>query len=347
MFCKSALAQNTVNITFANADSSIHYYANAVMKEDAQRYDRWTFQSQKLCSKDEYIKLLKGIKSDNKISKFKINNIEGDLNNPQFKRYMVRYSYANNDTSTTYYTLKEENGDWRIAYNNLRKTDAQKENKLSNFKKAIEMYKEALTINPFDADCYDKIAWCYYNLKLADSSISNLLISENVKQSIKYEPENSEHYCTMAMYFSSVNNNILSIQFYEKAKKYTKDIRYISEINSNIANLYYALNDSVKSLEYAMRSVSEDSTQSFAFYILGKLKFNSKNYSDALLNFDKALFLKKLADITLCDIYSKYSESSFHLNNCENTRKYFYKAVELNPNMNWNPEYVKQIESCK
>lgn len=348
LFLIEAKAQNEFKYSLLNPDSVIKYYAEYIKSQNSDRYDLWTLASKTKFPKADFKQEQISSGFNDTIINYSIKKLENVDGFKNFVRYSLRYEYTkDNDSSETIITLKRENFEWRVAYNYLLQKEAQLQTRLNNLKKAIELYKEALIINPLDGECYDYLAQCYFYLKAKDSTISNSIIADNASLAISLEPNNSQHYKTMALYFTSINNSYIAIQYFEKAKQFTKNTEDLAGINSNISSHYYSLKDFNKSEEYAKSSIKLDSSISFSYYTLAKIDLDNKNYLSAKINFEKAIKFKKLENSILSELFSKFSLCCLYLKDCENAKKYFYKAVELQPTNNWNSEYAKDLENCK
>ncbi|MBK9635278.1 MAG: hypothetical protein IPO64_12475 [Bacteroidetes bacterium] len=163
---------------------------------------------------------------------------------------------------------------------------------------------------------------------------------------IKYDPDNSDNYSTMGMYFSSLQSYNLSIHYYLKALDFTKDSSNLSTIYSNLSSMSFENEDTVNFKKYAELSIKLDSTQEFSYFILGKFNFKYEKFQIAKFYFEKSINSKKLNNDILVDLYLKYSMCCYKTNDCNLAKEYYLKAVDLKPDNGWNDKFAKDILEC-
>ena len=348
LISRNAYSQNILE----NPDTVINIYLRSIINQDCNRYDLWSEASKNSISKQAFIESQKGPFI---VKKTSIIKIEENAQIADYLRYKIIFEYPNGEVLPNFYTLLKEKGEWRVSTNLYIRKEGDKLYQMKNYSEAIKLYEKAIKVNPFDAISYNQKASCYLLLKNKneDSTISNNLISDNIKLAIKYDPENSAYYRTMAGFFNSIKNDILAIQYYKKALDFTKEAKEVSGIYSNIGICHLNIGDTLACFNYMKKAIEKDSTNSTAFFEIGFGYYQKHEYQKAIYNFKIAEKYNvdnnrnNLDEEHLLLLYCRYSECSYYLNDCENARTYFYKAVELNPNRKWNKDYIKKIENCK
>ncbi|MBL0077926.1 MAG: tetratricopeptide repeat protein [Bacteroidetes bacterium] len=274
-------------IMFENPDSCIENYVLKKINFDVSRYEMWSKLSKKHTSFDDF----KMINNDSTI-KYKGYKIEPNLNiepKGKYKNYIVYYYTTDNDTIKGLWTLELDSNFWYITSNQSSIKKGWESFRNENYLDAIKYFKQAIEIDPYDATSYNYLAKIYFYLTNKDSTFSNSLIAENAKLAIKYEPDNSDNYCTMGSYFSSLKSYNLSIHYYLKALDFAKKTNELSLIYSNLSSMYFENEDTVNCKKYAELSIRTDSTDEFAFYILGKLNFKYNSFLIAKFYFEKSI----------------------------------------------------------
>ncbi|MBL0288836.1 MAG: tetratricopeptide repeat protein [Bacteroidetes bacterium] len=331
-------------IMFENPDSCIENYVLKKINFDVSRYEMWSKLSKKHTSFDDF----KMINNDSTI-KYKGYKIEPNLNieaHDKYKNYLVYYYTIDNDTIKSLWTLELDSNFWYLTSVQSSFKRGRESFLKENYLDAIKYFKQAIEIDPYDAISYNYLAKTYFELTNKDSTFSKSLIAENAKLAIKYDPDNSDNYSTMGMYFSSLQSYNLSIHYYLKALDFTKDSSNLSTIYSNLSSMSFENEDTVNFKKYAELSIKLDSTQEFSYFILGKFNFKYEKFQIAKSYFEKLVNSQKLNPYILLDIYLKYAMCCYKTNDCNLAKEYYLKAVDLKPDNGWNDKFAKDILDC-
>jgi tetratricopeptide (TPR) repeat protein len=320
-------------------------------KKFSERYEYIASISKEGASKDVYINfydrdIKENIDNNYKIHVVKITEIETETRQSKFKRFKVdEYGSSNNGTVNLreYYTLINENGKWKIVWTRLMKSLADEKYFVFDYEKAIELYSKIIDLNPFDGYSYDKIAWCYYLNKNIDKETKKKEMFKNVKKAILFEPDMSEYYRTMSIYYRLEGLNELQLEYIQKAKDMAlnesdKEIYY-----SDLAK-YYITDDYTKSLDFINKAIDIDPENTYNWYLLGYIYFYDYKYEKAETAFEKALSFEKMDDYLQSYLYGYYARTCYFLNNYGDAKKYIIKALELDPTNQYWKDYYNELK---
>jgi tetratricopeptide (TPR) repeat protein len=238
-----------------------------------QRYSLLSTDSRKVTSLDEYYQHYgatdKGRVADSKTDS--ITPMPEDMNLPTYRR--VRWAGHTTDSLQTpyvhYYTLVNENGQWSVVWEAALLDQAEDLYRKGMLDEAIALCDKALALNPYSAAAYDKRAWCYERQKPKDYDgrrSRQIAIELNAKKAIALEPEEPDHYNTLALAYSAQNLPELKIDCYQKAIHLPAcepagKVAYYS----NIASEYRLMSKYARAKVYADSALAVDSTSAFAW----------------------------------------------------------------------------------
>jgi len=339
---------------FSNPEDVIKNYKvlSIENKNDVLYNDYLSTKSKEFVTKDEYIK--KRHKSDSllsstKITETKISTYPVDINNPSIRRFKVEEeSIIKSDTTNSigYYTLLNEDGKWRIIWTGTLHSFAFEKYKTGNYSEARKTLEKMIEINPFDGSAYSLLAWCYYrDYSLTKNERENGVV-KNAKYAVTLEEENPEHYNTLAAYYSSIGNDDLAIQNFERGLNYCKNVKDKSIFYSNLAGIYIENKKFEKAEEYIKLSINLDDKDAFIWLKYGQLMLNQDKISEAIEFLEKALTQEKMDSYLQGVLYYCYSECCLKKNMCEVAKEYINKALDIEPD---NYEYqalYRQIKYC-
>ena len=115
---------------------------------------------------------------------------------------------------------------------------------------------------------------------------------------------------------------------------------------SNIAMIYLSLKDLSNAESYAYSAISSDSTQTYAWFITGKIKHAEGNVNEATIYYQKALAMAKMETIFQFELYSNYASCCLANNECDSAKKYVIKALDLFPESKPAQELNERINNC-
>lgn len=192
--------------------------------------------------------------------------------------------------AVVYYTLTNERGKWRIAWEGKLLSRASDLFKKGMHDEAIALCDEALELNPYSAWAYHRKAWCYGRRSSStwDDLLSrNARIEDNARKALALEPEQPELYNTLSIAYAIPE---LQIECYQKAlaSRYcTKKERAC--YYGNIAMAYLEDENPTKSIPYADSALLVDSSDSYALMVRGQAENGLDRYAQAKMFYDRAL----------------------------------------------------------
>lgn len=313
-------------------------------------YDLISTKSKEIVTYDE----LKKVLDRNDSIKINVNTIqeqEKDLNYPTYKRFkIVETEIYENDTtiSTTYFTLINENNEWKRVWNRtLEIVAAEKYNK-GDYEGAINLYNKAIELNPFDGLAYEKLAWCYNESdKLKNNTTRQETLERivsNLKHSISFEPDIPSHYNAMSMYYNRVDNPDLATEYLKKGLKLTTNKYERTMFLSNIGLEESIKNNMPSAKKYFNEALQIQPNDDFSLYNLGSIYNDEGNYEQAITYFEKVNRQTKLPDNLKSIFYYNYAVALKNSKDKEKSKEYILKALELSPS---NESYKSLYQSIK
>ncbi|MDD5529168.1 MAG: tetratricopeptide repeat protein [bacterium] len=304
-------------------------------------YNLISTKSKELTSLDEFMKYyevsdsLKGIKT----TITNVIDLEKDFDHPTYRRYKVE-SFMVNKSDTTksrgYITLINENGKWKIVWNKTITQVADEKFDKGDYSGAIKLYEKAIELNPFNANSYSMLAWCYSksdDLKNPLTYTETLnKISSNIKYAISLEPDNAVFYNSLAMYYHDiVNNPDLAIENMKKAVEYSLNEEDKVTYYANISISCQQKKDYINAIINIEKAIEIDSLYTVAWMRYGDILLEKGNYQEAKEKLEKALSLKPTFNFQQKNLYISYAKTCYNLEDYQVAKEYVLKALEIEP----------------
>lgn len=217
---------------------------------------------------------------------------------------------------------------------------------------AFPLFKKALNISiKLYGEKGDSTARCYNSLGIYYDSINNY------KESIKCYQKAIEGYLSVFESnhpeLQTVYSNLVSLYFestaeYDKAIIYIKKIleikEQLSEIDIELVGMYntlgvcyFKLKDYKQAYKYykkTLKLAKEDEEQyyiyvSSSYNNLAKLSVTEKDYKRAFLLYEKSIAMEEKSSYPNPRIYINYGDYFYQINDLENAKKYYLKAIEI------------------
>src|SRR6218665_197293 len=184
-----------------------HYRELSVKNRHGGLYEDYlSSKSKELATKDEFIKDCQTASNIQNIEQ-KIIAYPTDINRPTYRRFNVlSTTLFEKDTvkANYYYTLINENGNWKIIWTNTLRSFADKKFSQGNYAEARATLEKIIEIDPFNGEAYGQLAWTYQrDRSLPDKERENGIM-KNAKYALTLEENNPWHYNTMATYFDAI-----------------------------------------------------------------------------------------------------------------------------------------------
>src|SRR6218665_2472838 len=320
---------------FSNPEDVIKRYRELSFKNrEGELYEDYlSSKSKELATKDEFIK--------DRQTEDNIQNIEQkiiayptDINKPTYRRFNVLSTTLFEKDITKenyYYTLINENGNWKIIWTNTLRSFAEKKSSQGNYAEARATLEKIIEIDPFNGTAYGKLAWTYRRDKsLSDKERENGIM-KNAKYALTLEENNPWHYNTMATYFDAINNPDLAIQYLERAMQYCLDRKKKAAFYSNISLNYSTLKNYAKAEESIKKAIEIDANYTFAWYRYGLIMLSQHKNDAAMAYFEKAISLPEMENSLQQGLYYYYADCCYNSGKCNTAKEYIMKALDLNP----------------
>ncbi|MGI5898255.1 MAG: tetratricopeptide repeat protein [Candidatus Dojkabacteria bacterium] len=191
--------------------------------------------------------------------------------------------------------------------------------KLERYEEAIEVCKKAIELNPNDSLLYNNLGNTLFNLKRYEEAV------EVYKKAVELNPDNSSLY-------KNLGNVLVILERYkEAAEVYKKAI----ELNPNDSLLYNNLSAALcelgqyeEAIEVCKKGIEINPNYSGLYKNLGAALFNLERYEEAVEMYNKAVELDPNDSL----LYSNLGNVLVILERYEEAVEMFKKAIELNPN---------------
>lgn len=280
----------------------------------------------------------------------KVSNFPMDVNNPTYRRFKVdEKSIFKKDTiySRYYYSLINENGEWKVIWTNTLFSFASKKYADGNYSEARKTLDKIIEIDPFSGRAYDDLAWCFLRDNSLTSDEQENGIVKNAKYAITLEEDFFNHYNTLASYYSSIGNSDLEIQNYERGLLYCQNNDEKSAFYSNLVGVYTTKRNFRKAEDYVRKSIALNKKYAYVWYKYGILMQEQKQNDRAIEYFAKALEQPKMENALQGSLYYSYSLSCLKNVKCDIAKEYINKALDIEPNNNSYQSLFNQIKYCK
>ena len=188
------------------------------------------------------------------------------------------------DNYTEFYWAKEFN----IGVEQFKKIQNDPENKTQYLDKAIKHFKNAVLINPVDANSYTTLAKCYFDKGDKEAAKNAVL------EAVNKNPESFDANFSAGQILSRTGEpSSVVIVYYEKAATLEPSN---SKVLRELAATYYDLGkkqESIKVFENAIKNEEDKIVKADLYFNLGVIHNQMGKYEDAETSFDEAFYLNE------------------------------------------------------
>mgnify|MGYP003867549139 CR=1 FL=1 len=301
-------------------------------------YELISSSSQEFATPGEYVKYYE--KPDSLLSKkilvISVTEIDADKNSPSYKRFKMKGQEISTKNDTVnylhYFTLKNEDSRWRIVWDNIIAQQASESYNKGDYDGAIKLLETATNLNPFDADAFEKIGWCYTRDETKEYEVRKDKIMTNFKYALSLEPDDANHYNSMAGYYSFINMPDLAIDSYNKGidLALSKNEKY--SMYANLSACYVAKKETDMAIEYLEKAIDCYADSPFAWYKYGNLLYDQGKYEGAKEKYEMALSLPAMENGLQSGLFYYYSKLCLKQYEYQKSKEYILKAIEMDPN---------------
>jgi len=336
---------------FSNPKDVVKRYRELTIKnQHGELYENYlSSKSKELATKDEFIKDRQTADNIQNIEQ-KIIAYPTDINTPTYRRFNVLSTTLFEKDITKenyYYTLINENGNWKIIWTNTWLSFADKKASQGNYAEARATLEKIIEIDPFNGEAYRQLAWTYQR----DQSLSNKErgngIVKNGKYALTLEENNPWHYNTMAAYFSSIANPDLAIQYLKRGVQYCLDHKDKATFYSNISVAYLTLENYGEAEEAIKKALEIDASDAFAWYKYGQIMWSQDKNDAATAYFEKAISLPEMDNFLQPDLYYSYAACCYNSGKCRIAKEYIIKALDLDPSNEKYQDLYARLKKCR
>ncbi|MBC7363940.1 MAG: tetratricopeptide repeat protein [Candidatus Aminicenantes bacterium] len=225
----------------------------------------------------------------------------------------------------------------------------QMEEAIKYLKRAIEVYKEGMTVFGLDPAWYYWLGRAYYETDQYDKAIVSFqkaasIADENPESFFEYYYKNFYRSTAdrvknallphmppkYSCYFYLGNSYYMNGQFQEAVEVFTKAIELnpkAEDFYTHLANAYLALNQFEKAIQIAKKSIAVEQNNPFAYHILSKIYRAMGKYDEAINSLKRAVELApKFIErhISLANLYAE-------IGNYDQAISVLTKALEISP----------------
>ncbi len=191
----------------------------------------------------------------------------------------------------------------------------------TRYKEAIKLYEKAVKKRENFPEAYNKMAFCFIELKDYDNAQKNLTLT------LKFDPDNFN--CTKYLGRVCYLN-----KKYSEAKKYYDEAAALDPVEPEllcfIAELRAFGKDDKGAIELYNQVIQEKENYALAYLDRGLLKYKLKQYSYAIKDIEIGIKLYKYANITE-EVYTNLAQAKFETGDYKGAIKVFDTLIKRNP----------------
>ena len=188
------------------------------------------------------------------------------------------------DNYTEFYWAKEFN----VGVEQFKKIQNDPDNKIEYLDKAIMHFKNAVLINPLDANSYTTLAKCYFDKGNKEAA------KDAVLEAVNKNPESFDaNFSAGQILARAGESSEVSLKYYDKAVNIEPSN---SKALRELASIYYDLGkseESIKVFENAIINEDEKIVKADLYFNLGVIYSEMNNFEKAEESFDEAFFLNE------------------------------------------------------
>lgn len=344
------IAQSCKKLDETNAEAVLTKYMELRIEQDFKAaYDLISSDSKKSATLDEYTKYFEipdSVKPQGRLIK-SILQVDENISSPSYKRFKVNGVQISHDGDSinylTYFTLKNEDGNWRIVWNSIITQIASQSYNKGDYDGALKLLENATTLDPFDASAFEKIGWCYLRDNTKSDEIRKDEIMKNFKYALTLEPDEWSHYNAMASYYSILNLIDLEIDSYNKGLKLVLNESDKSTLYANLSTCYVAKRQYDKAIDYLEKSIECYPNFAYAYYKYGVILNDLGKYEEAKEKYEKALSLPAMENSLQSGLFYYYSSLCLKQYEYNKAKDYILKALEIDPNNEYYQDLYDKI----
>jgi tetratricopeptide (TPR) repeat protein len=302
-----------------------------------ERYELISSESKEVCSKGEFLKYFENSDTVEYRSKEikSIEELNRDNDYPSYKRFRTENERISMKGDTlhglAYLTLRNENGKWRVVWNYILLQQASQMYNDGEYSRSIELSQRARDINPFSAEAYSRIGWCYARDGSLDFETRKVEMLKNFKYAVRLEPDVPDHYNSLATYFGFVDIPEMEIENYEKAIQLTRNEEAKSYLYSNLSTVYQRQEKFEEATLAIETAVGLDSTNTHGWYRWGSVLMAQENFDLAKAKFEFAMTKKEMSSVMHFSLLRAHAISCFNLKDYACAKESILRALEIEP----------------
>ena len=192
------------------------------------------------------------------------------------------------------------------------------QNNLGKYKKSIESFEKAVSIDKNNYSAYKNLGNTYYYLKEYNNAI------KNYEKAISINKNFDLVYYNLGLIYNILKKPEESIKNYKKAIRINKNYSYA---HNNLGNVYKNLKNYKEAIKHYKKAISINKDHFSAYNNLGVVFRILKNYEKAIENYKKAIVIKKDYNESYFNLGILYY---YNLKNYELAKNNFEEVLNLN-----------------
>lgn len=318
-------------------------------KEYESAYELISSDSKEFVTPEEFLKYYEtpdslGLKQ---LVNHSIEEVDQDNNSPSYKRFKTKGQLISNDGDSInylfYVTLKNEDGKWRIIWDNILTQQANQSYNKGDYDGALKLLETAIKLDPYDGEALEQIGWCYLRDNTKPDNVRKDEIMKNFKYALTLEPDEWSHYNAMASYYSLINLIDLQIDSYNKGLEMALNESDRATIYANLSNSYMAKYQTDKAIDYLNKSIECYPNSAYSYYRYGVILNDLGKYEEAKEKYEKALSLPAMESSLQSGLFYSYSKLCLKQYEYNKAKDYILKALEIEPNNEYYQDLYDKI----
>jgi len=316
---------------------------------DVEIYDKYLSQASKeTIDEESFVKLRAETDYKDELISTDVTEIKSDTS--AIRRFKVVEATTNGAKplkTVYYYSLSEENNNWKVIWAGKLLVMADEKIGEGNFSDAIKIATMALNLNPYDSRPLRKIANCYLNQEGLNRSDRELKAMQYFERAIEFEENNVATYRDIARYYLGTGGDLVSLKYFIMGSEFAVDDTDKSNFLANVAGIYFTMKKFDDAEKFISKSIELDSQETFNWFLQGKIFHSQNKISQAIDSYKEAVELPSMDSLKQGDLFCNYSSCLLSNNDCESATYYFNRSMDIIPSNENNESILSTLKQIR